>query len=193
MNRAYRHRRPHRTGCGWLLTAALILLPGPLLADHPFKVSRARVSLEKGAYRLDADVDYRFNGAVLEALEHGIPLTLEVQVRVHRKDAWFWEKDVVDLRRYRVLRFHALTGLYEASDPERKKSQSFATRDAAISYLGEILMPAVVQKDQLEAGEDYILELRVQLDIESLPLTLRPLAYLDPDWNLSSKWSSWPL
>ena len=175
-----------------MLVAMLALLPTLTWADE-FKVRRVEIWLQDGIYELDTDIDYRFNGTVLEALEHGVPLTLEVHIRVRRKDSWFWEKDVMDLRQYRVLRFHALTGLYEVLDLDQEKSQSFVTRDAAISYLGEILMSSVVDKKEFKAGEKYLLELRTQLDIESLPLTLRPQAYLDPNWNLSSKWNSWPL
>ena len=35
--------------------------------------------------------------------------------------------------------------------------------------------------------------LKIALDIEELPLPLRPTAYLLPSWKLSSGWTTWPL
>ncbi|MBS1173864.1 MAG: hypothetical protein H6R12_2694 [Proteobacteria bacterium] len=51
----------------------------------------------------------------------------------------------------------------------------------------------LVRADALDADQTYRVEMRVALDIESLPLPLRPRAYLSPDWNLSSEWSRWRL
>ncbi|MGD9299645.1 MAG: DUF4390 domain-containing protein, partial [Thiohalocapsa sp.] len=39
----------------------------------------------------------------------------------------------------------------------------------------------------------YEVQIRVSLDIEELPLPLRPMAYLYPSWKQSSKWTKWPL
>ncbi len=176
--------------CATLLLATL--LPG-LLRAEPIVVQQLEMRLQEDRYLLDATIHFEFNETVLEALEHGVPLTIELQLRVVRSGAWFWEPDVVNLQRYRLLRFHALTRLYEIRDLEHNHSQSFATRDIAIAALGEIQALPVVDRRQLAAGAAYEIEVRASLDIESLPLTLRPLAYLSADWNLASRWRRYPL
>jgi hypothetical protein len=175
-----------------LLVALTVMLPGWLWAE-PIVVQQVETELHAEQYLLDATINFEFNETVLEALEHGVPLTIVLQVQVVRRDAWFWEPDVVNLRLYRVLRYHALTRLYEVQDLQYDRTQSFAVRDIAFAELGEIQALPVAKKSQLTDKEDYMIELHVSLDIESLPLTLRPLAYLTSDWNLSSDWHIHPL
>lgn len=170
----------------------LALTPGALVAAD-FKVGEANTYLEEGVYLLDAQIEYQFNNTVLEALNHGVPLTLEVHLQVRRDGAWVWERDTAELRLRYLISYRALTSLYEVSDLNQETSRSFVTREAALDFLGEINRLPIVDELQLESGHAYWLEMKTQLDIEALPLPLRPLAYLTPDWNLSSGWSSWPL
>jgi len=175
-----------------LLFLLITMLPNLLWAE-PVVVQQVETELQDDLYLLDATIHFEFNETVLEALEHGVPLTMVLQLQVVRNDAGFWEPDVINLQLYRVLRFHALTRLYEIQDLEHGRSQSFAFRDIAIAALGEIQSLPVVDRRQLTTGESYVIELRASLDIESLPLTLRPLAYLTSDWNLSSDWYHYPV
>ena len=175
-----------------LLFVLSVMLPGLLWAEA-IVVQQVEMVQQDDRYLLDATIQIEFNETVLEALEHGVPLTIELQLQVVRKGGGFWEADTVSLQLYRVLRFHALTRLYEVQDLEHDRSQSFATRDIAISALGEIQALPVVDQRQLRQAVDYEIKIRASLDIESLPLTLRPLAYLTADWNLSSSWQRYPL
>jgi hypothetical protein len=174
-----------------LLWVAL-LLPG-LLWGQDLAVTEVDVRLQDGVYVLDAEIDYRFNETVLEALGHGVPLTFEVHLQVRRKGAWVWEPDVVEQRLRYLVSYHALTSLYEVSNLTQGVSRSFVTQGAALAFLGEINELPLLNQRELDADEAYVLELRTDLDIEALPLPLRPLAYLTPAWKLSSGWSSWPL
>ena len=47
--------------------------------------------------------------------------------------------------------------------------------------------------EDLQDGESYVLSVKAQLDIESLPLPLRPMAYITPSWNLASERKQWHL
>ncbi|MEW8027162.1 MAG: DUF4390 domain-containing protein, partial [Candidatus Thiodiazotropha sp.] len=66
-------------------------------------------------------------------------------------------------------------------------------QDAALYALGEIANLPMVSPVKLAPGEAYQLRLRADLDIESLPLPLQPLAYLGRGWKLTTGWSQWPL
>jgi hypothetical protein len=176
----------------WRLLLLLAICPGSLAAAD-FKIAEVKTYLEEGVYLLDAEIEYRFNDTVLEALNHGVPLTLEVHLQVRRDGAWVWEQDTAELRLRYLISYRAITSLYEVSDLNQETSRSFVTREAALGFLGEINRLPIVDAQQLESGSAYWLEMKTQLDIEALPLPLRPLAYLTPDWNLSSGWSSWPL
>ncbi len=175
-----------------LLLFLIATLPGHLWAE-PVAIQQVEIALQEERYSINTVIHFKFNKRVLDALQHGVPLTIELQLQVIRKDAWFWEQSRVSLQLYRILRFHALTQLYEIQSLEHDSSQSFAIRDIAIDALGEFQLLPVVDLRQLSKDERYVIKLRANLDIESLPLTLRPLAYLTSDWNLSSGWQTYPL
>lgn len=176
----------------WRLVLVLGMLPG-LLAAGEFEITQVKTRLQEGVYLLDAEIDYQFNETVLEALNHGVPLILELHIQVRHEGAWVWEQDVAELRLRYLIRYHALTSLFEVSDLAQETSRTFVTQDAALSYLGELHGLPIVDQQQLLADTPYHLEMKAQLDIEALPLPLRPLAYLTPAWNLSSGWGLWPL
>lgn len=164
----------------------------PVMAKA-FEVEGLTARAVEGVYLMDADILYQFSDEALEALENGVPLTLEVHIQLRREGAWIWESDLLDVRlRYRLLH-QALHGLYQVSDLANGTQQYFATRKAALTALGRIRDVQLISVEKLQRGERYKLSLRSSLDIEALPLPLRPLAYLSPAWNLSSEWSIWRL
>jgi len=177
------------------LACALILLSLFSASAHSdeFKITRLSTRLVEGSYLMDAEIEYRFSDKVIEALQNGVPLTLEVHVQLREEGAWVWQADLLDVRlRYRI-RYQALASLYQVVDLQSKSEQNFATRRAALNALGKLERLPVVRQDQLKPGESYYLSLRSRLDIEQLPLPLRPMAYITPAWNLESEWSRWPL
>lgn len=144
-------------------------------------------------YLLNADIDYRFSDEALEALANGVPLTLEVRLQVRRKGAWIWEQDVLDVRLRYQLRYQALAEIYQVTDLQSGGQQSFVTRQSALSALGQIRKFPVLEQTHLKAGVEYEVALETVLDIEALPLPLRPMAYLTPAWKLTSEWKRWLL
>jgi hypothetical protein len=118
---------------------------------------------------------------------------LELHLQVRREDAWIWEENLLDRRQRYLIRYLPLTELYQVVRLPAGEKRSFVTRAAAISALGEIEGISLLPKLRLEADEKYRLGVKVSLDIEALPLPLRPVAYLRPSWNLSSGWTQWPL
>jgi len=175
--------------------AGLILfcLPVVLQAEE---VNLRNVSLtlsEDGRILLDADIGFDLNDTVAEALENGVPLTFETHVQMRRADAWIWESDVVEHRLRTVLLHRPLSGMYELRNLSGSEHLSFATRDAALRTLGNIVAMPVIERSSLNLDEDYLVRIEVHLDIESLPLPMRPLAYLQRDWWISSEPWEWRL
>lgn len=184
--------RALRRGAWVGLLLGLLAVTGPALAAA-FEVEGLQAREVEGVYLMDADILYQFSDQALEALESGVPLTLEVHIQLRREGAWIWEADLLDARlRYRILH-QALHGLYQVTDLSNDTQQYFATRKAAFTALGRIRDVRLIQSEKLRHGESYKLSLKSSLDIEALPLPLRPLAYLSPAWNLSSEWSLWRL
>ncbi|MCP4128253.1 MAG: DUF4390 domain-containing protein [Gammaproteobacteria bacterium] len=171
------------------LLAWLLLLP-VLSPAAEFQITNHTCRSEGDTFVLDASIEFDFSDKAIEALQNGVPLTLEVHLQVRRKGAWVWERDVLDSRRRYQIRYHALASVYQVIDLQSGTRQSFVTREVAFSALGDILGLPVIKHHQLEKGKIYNIELKAALDLDSLPLPLRPHAYLSPAWNLSSEWSS---
>lgn len=173
--------------CVWL---SLVLFVIPVLADG-INIRQAASRLQDNTFVIDAEIDYEFSGVALEALENGVPLTVDIHVQVRRDGAWIWEEDVTDFHKRRQLRYLPLSSAYEVIGFEGEEKRRFISRLAAIEALGEIQNMPVVEAKQLETGETYRMEIRSKLDIEALPVPLRPTAYMSSGWKLSSEWSKW--
>ncbi|WP_328987379.1 DUF4390 domain-containing protein [Thiorhodovibrio winogradskyi] len=182
-----------------LLIRALVLLSvfsalsAPIPASADFKVLEASTRLEDDHFMLDARIDYRFSDKALEALSNGVPLTLVVHVRVRPDKARLWTDSLVDQSfRYRI-RFKPLSESYLVTQLPGTDGRSYVSRDAAIDALGDIRDLHLLDRGRLEPGIDYQVQIRVSLDVERLPLPLRPTAYLHPAWKQASDWTRWPL
>jgi hypothetical protein len=176
-----------------IIAILVTLLPTNLFAEG---VDFRRIALtlsEDGRILLDADIGYDLNDTVSEALENGVPLTFETHVEMRRAEAWIWESDVVEHRLRTVLRYRPLSGMYELRNLQGNERLAFATREAALRTLGKIVAMPVIDRAELELDQDYVVRIEVNLDIESLPLPMRPIAYLKPDWSISSDTWEWRL
>ena len=167
-----------------------IVLSFPVFAGD-IKVKQASSRLVDGIFVIDAEIDYEFSDVALTALENGVALTVDIHVQVRRDGAWIWEKDIIDFKQTRQLRYLPLASTYEVIDFANKQKRRFISRLAAIDALGEIKDMPVVDEQSLADRESYRMEIRSELDIEALPVPLRPTAYMSPKWKLSSEKSIW--
>lgn len=171
---------------GRLLAVLLLGFAGTVLAAD-FRFATVLLSRVDGQLTLDADVVYQLNDTTAEALANGVPLTFVIHVEVRDAGAWIWRPDLVDRRLRTTLRYHPLSGLYQLRRVETDQVEQFATRAAAIAALGTIRGLALLPADQLQAGKAYKVRLDTYLDLEALPMPLRPLAILTPSWHLGSE------
>ncbi len=141
----------------------------------------------------DAQVQYQLTPAVSEALDNGVPLTFVTHVQMRRAGAWLWEKDVAEFRIRVVLRHRPLSGLYEVRNLGTEVDQVFATREAAQRFMGRIRDLAIIERSSLDHTQEYLVRLETYLDVEALPLPLRPRAYFSGDWKLEAEPWEWQI
>lgn len=180
------------------LQAALVLalsfaLTLPALAKDRFRLQQPQIRLDHGTYVMSGSVVFTFSQEALEALDNGVPLTIVTHIQVRRSDAWMWEDSLLDLQLRRAIRYRPLSKRYEVYQLPGTGGREFVTREAAIRALGEIADLRLVEQKNLDPERAYEVQMKVFLDIEELPLPLRPMAYLAPSWKLSSGWKKWPL
>lgn len=188
-----RHRQ--RTA-GWLLLAGWMCLCLPAIATAKadyFTVRNASTQLNEGVYLLDASIDFHFSEAALEALHNGIPLVLEVQIKVERSREWLWTETIAALsQRYR-LQYHALSERYVVHNLNTDLRQSFGRLDDALYVLGEVREFPMLDRRLLQDGSRYTASLRATLVVEELPTPIRLWAYAAEQWRLDSAWYRWQL
>jgi hypothetical protein len=169
-----------------------ILTPPPAAAE--FNVEDVRTRDESDMLIMDAEIRYGFSEDALDALDNGVPLTVEVHVQLRGVDDWIWDESLVDQRLRYVIRYKPLSERYMVSRLPSDGGISYVTRDAAIAALGKIDGLQLVSKERMnEAGGPFEIQVKASLDIDELPLPLKPEAYLFPSWKLSSGWTKWPL
>jgi hypothetical protein len=176
-----------------VLGLVVVMLPAVVQAADAFRITNITTRLDEGTYRLGFDIDFDFSEQALEALENGVPLTIMVHIQLRAVDAWIWNDSVVDARLRYAIRYKPLSERYEVYRLPGNRGRSFVSREAAIAALGEFRDLDLVSASALDPGSDYEVHIKTELDIEELPLPLRPIAYLRPAWDLESSWKTWPL
>lgn len=168
------------------LVLPLLLLFSSLATADDFRFATVLLSEVDNQLSMDADIIYQLNDTTTEALANGVPLTFITHIEVRDADAWIWQDDLVDRRLRSVLSYHPLSDLYQLRQIESGNSEQFATRAAAITALGTLRGLALLPSNRLKHGKTYTVRLETYLDLEALPLPLRPLAVLTPSWHLGS-------
>ena len=159
--------------------------------DYGFVVKRAELVHRGDSYVLNADVNYRFSQAAIDALQHGVPLTLVAHFKIKRQRSYWPDETILSQSRKFRIRYHPLAKSYQLLNEDRGVPQSFAGLYALITAMGEIRGWTVAPVTPLEPGNEYWASLAVNLDIEALPLPLRPVAYVSPSWYLGSPTFRW--
>lgn len=165
---------------------------GPAFGQE-FTVREAHTELVNEVYQLDAWIDIQLGEEVVDALQSGVPITIEVDIEVYRPRQYLWNERIASLRQRYRLEYHALSERYLVTNLNTRAQQSYPSRAAAIAAVGVINDLPVLDRKLLAEGEGYMARLRARLDIEALPAPLRVLAYLSPSWRASSTWYAWEL
>ncbi len=162
-------------------------------ADYGFDIQNAEMLSSGKSLELRANISFRFSQRAIEALNNGVPLTLIVQVKVNRNRRFIWNKTVVKKKFVYRLTYRALPGRFRVFTQSNGQYRSFTSMKAAVETLGRIHEIDLMNLDDVQEGKLYTAHLKAYLDIESLPLPLRSVAYLIPQWYISSAWFKWPL
>lgn len=172
----------------WCLLGAL-----PAAAETEFYVRHAETRLADRVYYLDARIQYRFSEEALEALRSGVALTIVLDIDVERRRPYLWNETRAALRQRFQLTHHALSARYILTNLNTGVSSTFATYEAAMDRLGRLKDFPLIDAELIDPDQQYLVELETYLDIESLPAPLRPVAYLNAGWRLSSDTYTCPL
>jgi hypothetical protein len=186
--------RAYRNSNCWRLAgiaSAWLLLISPVAAD--FSVSEINARLESGKLSLTGNLDLSLNSRVEEAVSKGIPLDVDIELRLYRTRPVIWAKQLSEWKLRKQIRYHALSGQYLVSETRdgAEVLENFTSLQQALSQMGNLGDRMFEINARMAPDDSLIVDARVSLDIETLPAPLRPVAYTSLDWRLNSGWTSW--
>lgn len=158
-----------------------------------FFITGVHTEINEGVYLLDADIDYRFTEESLQALDNGVPLTVQLTIEISRVRKWWFNDDIATLQQRYSLQYHALSHQYLLRNLNSGAFYSFPQYSSAVKALGSLRGFPLLDSKLVLPNERYKVAMQAELDIEALPSPLRPVAYITPAWRLQSDWYSWSL
>ena len=167
-------------------------LPPCAYADG-FTIRSVATHLQDKVYLLDANIDYQFSDAALEALRNGVPLIVLLDIKVEQERSWWLNKTIAELQQGYLLLYHALTEKYIVNNLNSGAQENYDQLSTALNALGKLKDLPILDAQLATKGNRYLVRLRTRLDLESLPAPMRPLAYISSSWHLESDWYKWPL
>jgi len=149
--------------------------------------------LDNAVYTVDATVAFDLGADVLEALNSGVPVTLELEIDVQQPRELMWNKTVYSLYQRYMINYHALSDQYLLTNQTTQISTSFPTIHAALQALGQIRQLPLIDQQLLLPDQQYLAQMRVSIVITELPAPLKLWAVLQSDWRAKSNWYVWQL
>jgi hypothetical protein len=161
-------------GCGVIAQQA----PGSL------SVRSAAVVANGNGVRLDLGLDCKLSGPMQDALDHGIPITLRIDVR-----AGSWVRTRAVATRRVELRYFPLSRRYQLRETDPNDVRSFSTPAYLIAALGSLRLGLPDDFSSLPAATP--LQVSARIDPAALPGALRLPALFEPAWRLAAKDYAW--
>ncbi|MEY4685596.1 MAG: hypothetical protein RLZ25_2055 [Pseudomonadota bacterium] len=174
------------------LLLASVTAPG-LAIDSGIFIQRAQLDIKENRQVVTADIEYRFPPVALRALDEGIPLTFRVRLRIDRIRSWGWPDNLIQDERTIQLRYQPLAKSFQVSDLGSGAALHYTSLASVLDTLSHLRgwsIPSLPPADENERREA---SLSFEFDVESLPLPLRLVAYLSPDWTMETPPYRWLL
>lgn len=194
LNKNLEQTHPYRCIPCILLILALLFVSANSLADEKpsITIKTASLSLQDKVYLLNAHIKYSLSDEAIEALHNGVSLSFNVDLSIIESREWLWDKYHNSLTLPYQLRYHTLAEIYQVSDTTNNLQHNFSSLSAALNALGtlsDIPIHSITNDNNFKTNAS----LKAYLNIEALPLPMRPLAYVTRGWYLRSNTFEWPL
>ena len=163
---------------------------GQLHADGII-INQADSYLKGDTYYLNAEINYEFSDKALEALAHGVALFINIEIKTKQERKLLWNKTIShSIIAYRI-EYQPLSQRYLLIESSSQERQYFHQLNSALTSLGQIKNKPILKLSTVDEKNTYHAMLKAKLDIQSLPASLRPIAFISSKWRLSSSWFKW--
>ena len=162
------------------------------LAQGRFDIRSAYVERAEGVYQLNTTLDFDIGEGARAAVRDGAPFTLHLEIVVRRQRSYWLDEVVATLDQGYELVYHALSDRYLVRNLNSGEQVSYATLDAALDSLRVITNLPILDQALVRAPERrHEISLRANLDVRTMPDTLRFILFWSDDWRQRSEWYTW--
>ena len=165
----------------------------PSVLAEGIVINHASSKLVADVYTLDANLEFNFDPELIDALEHGVSISIDINILIKRERNWLWDPKVKEDTLSFRLEQHPLSDRYLVTNLINKNVRQFQTLDAALAFLGTINNYFLVSRSVLSRDEKYICMIKAELNTETLPAVIRPIAAVSKKWQLDSPWYEWKI
>ena len=143
------------------------------------------------AYLLTADAAIELDDGVERGLASGVPIYFNAEFEIHQIRKWWFDKQVHKSVIRFALVYYELTRHYRVTMPGNARAKNFRSLLDALDFIGSLHRMPVKTDSQLINGGNYSASIELLLDQNSLPLALRPVAFLSSEWRVESEAFHW--
>jgi hypothetical protein len=186
------------SACVLILSVGMFVLPDVHAQQLPerqgfFDIRSAHTTLRNGVHELEARLQLILSDEALDALNSGVPLTIELDFEVIRVRGLWLDSVDAELTFTYELEYRPLSQRYIVRNLNSGDQDSFSTLYAALNNLGRIQDLPVIDDAVLDPDSRYRLRLRARLSTGQYPAALRLLFFWRSQWQLESDWYEWTL
>ena len=164
-----------------------------IVREGYFEVRSASTQLFAGVHILDARLQLVLSSEALNALNSGVPLTIELQMQVIRVRRFYIDAIDAELAVRFELEYRPLSQRYIVRNLNSGDHDSFATLYSALNNLGRVQGFPVIDEALLSPNKVYRVRLRALLNTQQYSAPLRLLFFWRDQWQLKSEWFEWLL
>ncbi len=186
---------------GRRLTFIVILLLGLVGAPQVygqelrpgFEVVSAQSTVVEDVVRLDAMFGLRLSDDLIEALQNGIYLNLNIDIQINKDRRFVWSSTITTLEQRYQISYQPLTDHYVLNNLNSEVVFQFPSLESLLAVVSVLNDFPLLDTSLLKPKGRYFGEIRIEIDRDSFPVPLRLMSYVYGDWHLSSGWYKWSL
>lgn len=158
-----------------------------------FDVRSAKSALIDQTHVLDARLQLFLSDEALNALNSGVPLTIELSIEFIRVRRFMPDDKEIELSFQFELEYKPLSQRYIVRDTVNDTQDSYATLFSALNRLGRIQNLFLVNDNELSNDSNYRMRLQALLSTKQYSAPLRMLFFWRSQWDIKSEWYEWQL
>ncbi len=179
----------------WLVCIAALLCAAAFASaqaqdDDRFEIRNAFVELKDGVWQLDVRLDLALAAAAQQALDEGVPLTLELEAVASVARRLLPDETVVVLTRQWQLTHDAIAERFVVTDTASGAHTSYPSQAEALEALARVSALNIADNATLPPAARFDMRVRASIEIGDLPTAVKILLFWK-SWSRSTDWYLW--